>query len=158
MRLANSNSKLVLEALCAAGDKGITSRELHDLIGSCRLDGCIKNLKIQGFSITGPGSLGRKARNGIYRIHRPHNEQGINPVRVLRVEVQRRRKENHEKRVGAGWTPRKVLALQQAQLLDWTEAQLEELDHALYPADPPFYMEDYLRNSPVNGTEKGKSI
>ena len=47
----------------------------------------------------------------------------------------------------------KVLMLYQAELLDWTEDQLEELDHAFYPADPPFSMEDRLRNSPSNGTE-----
>jgi hypothetical protein len=51
-----------------------------------------------------------------------------NPIRTLRTEIDRREKEEREKKRKKGWNPDPIIIIRQKELLEWIKAQLEALD------------------------------
>ena len=57
-------------------------------------------------------------------------------IKRLAKEIDRKRKENHEKRQTIKWNPDNVVKLEQKRLLDWIEAELSTLNQLMTSSGP----------------------
>lgn len=149
-----TNDQKILEALANAGGQDVSVSRLREIISGNNVRPYIFELRKAGFSIRTyrPETRG----TGWYRLEAQEEERArvlgyisrirrqqwvgkrtlasvsksadeTNPGLILRAEIYRRRKENHEKELKRGWNPEPVLKLRQAELLDWIEGQLKLL-------------------------------
>jgi len=92
-----------------------------------RVNVMLSDRDMKGAEALGGGSISAGLRIALERVNAEKSRSIHELLRQLRTDITRRRKENHDERMKRNWNPDDILRREQSNLLDWIEAELDQI-------------------------------